>query len=71
MEKLATQLRIYRATHRLNQTAIAQLLGVTRQAVGSWEKSETAPSAERLLQLAKIINVNLEALLDEEEEEAK
>lgn len=60
-EKLIT----LRAGRGWSQEKLAQELGVTRQAVGRWEKGAGLPDAVGLTNLARVFDVDAEWLLDE------
>ena len=49
----------------LSQEALAEKLGVSRQAVSRWEQSTALPDAAKLLPCAKLFPVNVEWLLDD------
>lgn len=61
-EKLIT----LRAGRGWSQEKLANELGVTRQAVGRWERSECLPDAVGLTNLARIFDVDPEWLLDDD-----
>lgn len=46
----------------ISQMALADQLGVSRQAVSRWESGDTTPSMDKLKALAKIYNVSLDWL---------
>lgn len=48
-----------------SQEKLAQELGVTRQAVGRWERGSGLPDAKSLMALARVFGVDAEWLLDE------
>lgn len=60
-EKLIT----LRAGRGWSQEKLAEALGVTRQAVGRWEKGAGLPDAVGLTNLARVFDVDAEWLLDE------
>ena len=60
-EKLIT----LRAGRGWSQEKLAEELGVTRQAVGRWEKGAGLPDAVSLTNLARVFDVDAEWLLDE------
>lgn len=62
------RIKTYRQQKGLSQEKVAQLVGVSRQAVGKWEADQSAPSTENLLKLAEILGCTVEALLSEEEQ---
>lgn len=58
-ERLATR----RKLAGLSQEALAEKLGVSRQAVSKWERSESSPDTDNLIALAKLYGVSLDELL--------
>ncbi len=55
----------------LSQEALAEELGVSRQAVSKWETGDAVPEIGKLLALAKTFEVSTDWLLSEEEPEEK
>ena len=55
-----------RKKNQLSQEGLAEMLGVSRQAVSTWELGEGYPEVEKLLILSKKLNVSLDSLLGEE-----
>ena len=55
----------------LSQEALAEELGVSRQAVSKWETGDAVPEISKLLSLAKTFDVTTDWLLSEEEPEEK
>ncbi|MBR5986259.1 MAG: helix-turn-helix domain-containing protein [Clostridia bacterium] len=49
----------------LTQENLAELVGVSFQAVSSWERDENLPDTARLKSLAEALNTSLDALFDE------
>lgn len=47
----------------LSQEALAERLGVSRQAVSKWERGESSPDTDNLIALARLYNISLDALL--------
>lgn len=58
-ERLATRRKMV----GLSQEALAEKLGVSRQAVSKWERSESSPDTDNLIALAKLYGVSLDELL--------
>ena len=52
----------------LTQEALAEKIGVTRQAVAKWESGETEPSLEKAKLLAEALSVSLDSLTSSETE---
>ena len=59
-------LKVIRKEKNLSQEELAELLGVSRQAVSKWELGDGYPEAEKLLIIAGKLNVSLDALMDTE-----
>lgn len=51
----------------LSQEALAERLGVSRQAISKWETGEATPEVTKLSALAKVFGVTTDWLLSEEE----
>ena len=75
MTKFGEKLMRYRKKAGLTQEALAEALGVSRQAVGKWESGATYPETEKLPLLADVLGCSLDALLrgdgEEEPEESE
>ena len=56
-------LQAIRKKKQLSQEELAELLGVSRQAVSKWELGEGYPEVEKLLILSKKLNVSLDSLM--------
>lgn len=52
-----------RKKNQLSQEGLAEMLGVSRQAVSKWELGEGYPEVDKLLILSKKLNVSLDSLL--------
>lgn len=68
--EIATRLVGLRKANNLSQEALAEKLGISRQAVSKWERAEASPDTDNLIALAKLYHVSLDELLkinDEEE----
>lgn len=62
---IETANRLYelRKQHNLSQEELAEKLGVSRQAVSKWERSEASPDTDNLIALAKIYGLSLDELI--------
>ena len=60
-----------RRKNRLSQEDLAEMLGVSRQAVSKWELGEGYPEVEKLLVLARRLNLSLDRLLENEDAAGK
>ena len=56
-------LQTIRKKNQLSQEGLAEMLGVSRQAVSKWELGEGYPEVEKLLILSKKLSVSLDSLL--------
>ena len=56
-------LQMIRKKNQLSQEELAEMLGVSRQAVSKWELGEGYPEVEKLLILSKKLNVSLDSLM--------
>ena len=70
---LETANRLYelRKKNNLSQEELAEKLGVSRQAVSKWERSEASPDTDNLIALAKIYGLSLDELIYGKKEEKK
>ncbi|MBR6376724.1 MAG: helix-turn-helix transcriptional regulator [Oscillospiraceae bacterium] len=59
-------LQTIRKKNQLSQEGLAEMLGVSRQAVSKWELGEGYPEVDKLLILSKKLNVSLDSLLGSE-----
>lgn len=57
------KLKECRVRNGLSQERVAEILGVSKQAVSKWESSQTAPSTDNLVALSNIYNVSLDELV--------
>lgn len=67
----ADNLRDVRKKKNISQEELAELLNVSRQAVSKWEQGDGYPEAEKLIVLAKKLNVSLDYLISDENEAAE
>jgi len=65
--EIANRLVNLRKTNGLSQEALAEKLGISRQAVSKWERAEASPDTDNLILLAKIYKISLDELLSIEE----
>lgn len=61
--EIANRLVKLRKENNLSQEALANKLGISRQAVSKWERAEASPDTDNLIMLAKIYHVSLDDLL--------
>ena len=60
---LGTYIQQLRKERGISQEALAEQVGVSRQAVGKWEQNLSYPSTENLLALAQIFGVSADTLI--------
>ena len=61
--EIAQRLADRRKQAGLSQEALAEQLGVSRQAVSKWERSESSPDTDNLIALAQLYGLSLDDLL--------
>ena len=66
--EIANRLVNLRKEHNLSQEALAEKLGISRQAVSKWERAEASPDTDNLILLARLYGVSLDELLKTEDE---
>jgi len=63
-ETLGKRIALYRKEKGLRQDDLAEMLGVSPQAVSKWENDQTCPDISLLPQLGKILGVTVDELLN-------
>lgn len=63
---LGEKIRTLRKNTGLSQEALAEKLGVSRQAVSKWENDNGMPETEKLIVMAKLFDTSLDDLIGEE-----
>lgn len=66
--EIANRLVNLRKEKGLSQEQLAEKIGVSRQAVSKWERSEASPDTDNLIMLARLYEVSLDELLRTEDE---
>lgn len=64
----AARLLEYRKKNGYSQEELAEKIGVSRQAISKWERSESSPDTDNLIALSKLYNVSIDELLYGKEE---
>lgn len=62
--KTADRLIEFRKAKGLSQEALAEKLGVSRQAISKWERGESSPDTDNLIALANVYGITLDELLN-------
>ncbi len=68
---LADNLKKLRKEHGLSQEDLADKLGVSRQSVSKWESNQAYPEMDKVIQICKLFNLNINDLLNEDINEVK
>ena len=61
--EIANRLFELRKQKNLSQEELAEKIGVSRQAVSKWERAESSPDTDNLIQLARLYEISLDKLL--------
>lgn len=64
--KTADRLLELRKANGYSQEALAEKIGVSRQAISKWERGESSPDTDNLIVLANVYGITLDELLDGE-----
>lgn len=60
----SSRLKSLRSSHHISQATLAEILGVTQQAVGKWEVDKATPDYGTLCNIAKYFQVSTDYLLE-------
>ena len=63
MKEIALRIKKVRQVMKLSQEALAQKLGVTKQAISNIENSKSAPSIQLLYKLADYYNTSIDYIV--------
>ncbi len=63
---LSDNLKKIRKEHNLSQEQLADKLGVSRQSVSKWESNQAYPEMDKVLQICKMFNVNIDELMNQD-----
>ena len=66
--EIANRLVNLRKEMGLSQEQLAEKIGVSRQAVSKWERSEASPDTDNIILLARLYNISLDDLLRTEDD---
>lgn len=67
----AKRLFEYRKANGYSQEELAEKIGVSRQAISKWERSESSPDTDNLIALANLYGVTIDELLNGSEQPKK
>ena len=65
MNTIGSRIAKARKDTGMTQAEVAERLGVTFQAVSSWERDEFVPETWNLIELAKVLNVSVSSLVED------
>lgn len=60
----ANRLQQLRKANGYSQDVLAEKLGISRQAVSKWERAESSPSIDNLLDLARLYGITVDEMLN-------
>lgn len=63
---IGEKIRTLRMQNGLSQEQLAEICGVSRQAISKWERGDSLPDTERLMQLCRSFHVSADFLLFDE-----
>ena len=63
---IGEKIRALRMQNGLSQEQLAEICGVSRQAISKWERGDSLPDTERLMQLCRSFHVSADFLLFDE-----
>lgn len=66
-EKIGKRIAFYRKEKGITQKELADFLHISYQAVSKWESGKSMPAVEMLYELSELLNVTVDALLNENE----
>ncbi|SHM95857.1 DNA-binding transcriptional regulator, XRE-family HTH domain [Anaerosporobacter mobilis DSM 15930] len=66
-KSLGEALKEHRTRSKMTQEFVAEMIGVSRQAVSKWESGTSDPSTSNLFAIAKLYGISVEELLKEVE----
>lgn len=66
----AKKLTSLRRHHSLSQEALAEKIGVSRQAISRWERGEASPDTDNVLSIAKLYGISVDDILGDKTAEA-
>ena len=66
---LAENLKKIRKENNLSQEQLAEKLGVSRQSVSKWEAGQAYPEMDKVLQICKLFNLNMDELFNQDVKE--
>ena len=68
---MGENIRQLREERKLTQEQVAEALGVSFQAVSSWERDEYRPDTDKLIRLAEVLDVSISSIAEEKKKTFK
>lgn len=68
---IGTNIKSLREERKLTQEQVAEALGVSFQAVSSWERDEYRPDLDKLIRLAEVFDVSISSIAEEKKKTFK
>ena len=68
---IGSNIKSLREERHLTQEQVAEALGISFQAVSSWEREEYKPDTEKLIRLAELFDVSVSAIAEERQKTFK
>ena len=68
---MGENIRRLREERKLTQEQVAEMLGITFQAVSSWERDEYRPDTDKLIRLAELLDVSISSIAEEKKKTFK
>ena len=62
---IGKNIKMLREERKMTQENVADKIGVSFQAVSSWERDEYKPDIDKLISLAELFDVSVSALVEE------
>ena len=62
---IGTNIKSLREERKLTQEQVAEVLGISFQAVSSWERDEYRPDTDKLIRLAELFDISVSAIVEE------
>ncbi len=63
MNKIGKRIKTARTEHNMTQMDLADVMGISYQAVSNWERGNSMPDISKLPELCELLNLNLEELM--------
>lgn len=63
VNRFAENLKAYRQSEKLSQSALAERLNISPQSISKWERGESYPDLEKLVALSNIFNTTVDSLI--------